>query len=277
MEISVVQDILFLKRVQVPVDVVGQHNGCLLSQRQRGQSSRQLRETLRVLSRTTRFHTECSMSDDISWEILQFLVKQREGNGRFRMRRDGPIALVIAHIAPVESRQAAVFICGHFQFLPAQSKRAVFDAIGVPAHDSPEVRMIGFCILQVVARVVIAYHYILFIAISIRHEHRRQSRTVGDQGCSDILRANLVGLKGVAHRIAASRGRCGRRCSDRALRLSQHGQSVQDGGKIGADVHSETKAHGDRNKDAAVQEQETRGESRGTEQPGNARFKKGRE
>lgn len=82
LEERVVQDGLVLERVQVPVDVVGQHDGCLVRQGQRRKSRRQLRETFRILSRATGFHAERSMGDDVSRETLKRMIQQTEGNSR---------------------------------------------------------------------------------------------------------------------------------------------------------------------------------------------------
>lgn len=120
------------------------------------------------------------------------------------MRRDRPIALVVAHETSVESVQA-ILVLGHFHLLPIYSEGTILDAIRVPTHDSTEIRMGGFSIIQVVARVIVAHHHILSVAIAIRHQHRGQPRAIRYQGCRNILRTDFVGLKQINLRAAPSR------------------------------------------------------------------------
>lgn len=132
--------------------------------------------------------------------------------------------------------------------------------------------MASLGVLQIVAGIIVAHDDILLISIAIRHKHRRQPRAVGDQSCGDVLCADRVGLEVISH------GGLG--TGALRLSLSQHGQSIQDSRKIRPDVHSDTKKHGNCEKDEAIQEQKPGREPRRAEQsdkdPGNARIKYGR-
>lgn len=194
---GVIQDIRGLEGIEVPVDVVREHDGSRLRQGKGDQFGGQLRETLWVLRSDSRVDTVHGVGDDVSGEVLPALIEESKGDGRLGVCCDSPVPLVVAHLASVESISAVVLILRHMVLIRADGERAVLDAIGVPTHNSTEEGVDCLCVIQVGLRIIVANDDILLLAIAIRDHQRYQPCSIWNQLGSDVFRADGVDLEGI--------------------------------------------------------------------------------
>lgn len=97
----------------------------------------------------------CRVGHDVSREPLKGLVEQGEGHGRCVGSHDGPIPLVIANVAAMQSITAHVVILRDLRGHALDGEGAILDAVGVPAHDWTEVGEDRLIIADKVGGVVI--------------------------------------------------------------------------------------------------------------------------
>ena len=204
---GVVKNVLLLEAIQVPVNVVGQHDWSFLGQGQRNQFCGELGQTLGVVRCTFVVDTEHGMSDHIAWEALLGFVHQGKGDGGLRMVRDSPIALVIANVASVEGVDA-ILTFRDIVLLPIKSESTILNTVGIAADNSTEEGVVCLSIVQILFGVIVAHGDILHVAISVRDQERSQSRPIGDQLGGDLARLNGVFLEVII--MAVSFGRAGR-------------------------------------------------------------------
>lgn len=203
---GIVQDGGVLERVEVPVDVVGKHDGGLLGQSHRHQLGGQLGQTLRVLRRLLGGDTVDGVGDHVTGEVLKALIEEGEGNGRVSVRSDRPIAHVVADKAAVEGVEPTVLVLRDVVLMAINGEGSVLDTVRVATHDSTEESAVGFAVVQVVLGVIVANDDILHFAITVWHQERSQTSTVRDQRGGDVIRFDRVGLEVVVAR-AGTRGR----------------------------------------------------------------------
>lgn len=192
---GVVQDSRVLERVQVPVEVVGQHDGGLLGQSQRDKLGGQLGQTLGVLCRLLGGDTEGGIGDHVAGEVLQALIQEAEGDGRVSVRGDRPIAHVIADRTAVEGVTTTVLVLRDVVSSAINGEGSVLNTVRVATDDSTEESAVGFTVVKIGFRVIVANDDILLVAITVWHQERSKTGTVRDQRGSDILRLDGVGLE----------------------------------------------------------------------------------
>lgn len=140
---GVVQNGGVLERVQVPVDVVGEHDRGLLGQGQRHKFGGQLGQTLGVLCRLLGGDTVGGMADHIAGEVLKALIQEGEGDGGVSVRRDSPIAHVVTDAAAMEGVEATVLILRNMVVFAINCESSVLDTVRVATHDRTEESAVG--------------------------------------------------------------------------------------------------------------------------------------
>ena len=111
---------------EVPVHVVGEHDGRGLVERDRHHAGGPL----------AGFDREGCVGHHAAGEALVGFVEEREGDAVGGVRDDGPVALVVAHCSTVQRVQPAVLVVRDVGGYSVDREGAVLDAVGVTAVKS---------------------------------------------------------------------------------------------------------------------------------------------
>lgn len=171
LQVRVVQHVGGLEGVQVPIYVIGQHDRGVLGQGDGDGLGGQLRPRLRAVGRPRRVHVEARVGDHFSGETFECLVVEGKRDRVRRVRRDGPVALVVSDITAVESLDVVLVLWDGIG-ATIQLKSAVLDPVGVAANHGPKVRVVIQGVLDVLARIVEANCDVLRQTVAVGHPDR---------------------------------------------------------------------------------------------------------
>lgn len=265
LEEGIVQNGGLLEGVQVPVDVVREHDRRLLGQGERDQLGSQLGETGRVLWSAGGVDAERGVGDHVSGETFQGLVEEGKRNCVLRGRSHGPIALVVANKSSVKGVRAVVLVRWNMIFLAIDPESAVLDSIGIATNDGTKVGVLAFSVLDVLMGVVVTDSNVLQVTIPVWDQQGDQTRSIGNEFCRDVLCADRVDLEGVDGSLSCRVG--GRTRWLSLCESRQHGERCW---QVLFDVHLQSQGDGDCHKDQAIYGEDTSGEQRAkaVDQPG---------
>lgn len=262
LESGVLQNVLFLEGIQVPVEVVSEHDRSLLGQSLGHNSRCQLRQTLGILRGDLVVDRESNSRNDVSWEVLEAFIKQGESDRGVRVRPNCPIARVVANEATVEGVLAVVLILGDVVGVAVDRERAVLDAVGIATHRRAKVGVVGLRVVQVLDRIIVAREDILDMAVAVIDQHRGQTRPVGN--CLD---GNALRRDGVAREAAILRA-VGRRRRGGCLR--QERQAGEGRREEGFEMHPEAEKSSDEEEHDTEDRQETGSKATEVAEPGSS-------
>lgn len=192
---------------QVPVDVVGKHDGRGVVDGNGDQTA----DEGRVVRERVGGDVE-----DVTWEAGLRVVVEGEGDAVAGHAGDGPVLLVVADEATVQGVNAAVFVLWNMRGHAVDFERAILDSghdrqlqhlrpealghspVRVATDDGAEVGVVRLSIRQVLGRVVVANNDVLVSAILILNIHVRNAGSIWDEGRVDPLRTQSVLLEWVA-------------------------------------------------------------------------------
>lgn len=204
---GVIEDGGLLEGIQVPVDVVCEHDGGLFGQRQRDNTRCQLRETLGVDGSPESVDGESDVVEHSAGEFLVSGIEKRECDTIVCRRSHSPIALIVTHDTTVEGISSTVLVRGDVRCLPINSERAILDTIGIATDYRTEEGVISFGVVHISLRVVITDDNVLDCAIAVGDIQCHKTRTVSDKGSSDVGRGDVVDLEGICSRIGVTQSR----------------------------------------------------------------------
>lgn len=164
------------KGAEVPVDVVGEHDGRGFVQRDGDEARSPCRAGGDGI---------CCVGDDVAGKPLEGLVEEGEGDGGGVGGDNGPVALVVANVPAVEGVVAHVVVLGDLRGCTLDSESAVLDTIGVAANNRAEVGMYCLIIAKVVGGIVVSQSYVLRVAVLVIDVEIGQASTIWDESSID--------------------------------------------------------------------------------------------
>lgn len=161
---------------KIPIDVIGEHDGRGFIKWD-GDNAR--------CPGWTGGNGVCGIGDYIAREAFEGTVEEREGYGGGVGRDDGPIALVIADLAAVESVVAHIVVFRDMGGYALDGKGAVFDTVGITADDRAEEGVYCLVVADVVGGIVVSEDDVLRGTTLVVDVEIGQTRTVWDKGRID--------------------------------------------------------------------------------------------
>lgn len=139
-------------------------------------------------------------------EILVSGIEQRKCDTVVRRCGHSPVALIVTHGTTVKGVGATVLVRGDLVCLPIDGERAILDTIGIATDHRTEVGVISFGVVQISVRVVITDDNILDCTIAVGDVQCHKTRTVSDEGSSDVGRGDVIDLERICSRVTTRLG-----------------------------------------------------------------------
>lgn len=165
-----------------------------------------MRETFGIGRSPESVNCESDVAEHGAGEIFVSGIEQRECDTVVRRCGHRPIALIVTHGTTMKGVGATVLVRGDLIGLPVDGKRAILDTIGIATDHRTEEGVVCFGVVHISLRVVVTDDNILDCAIAVGDVQCHETRTVSNEGSSDVGRGDVIDLERIRSRVTIRLG-----------------------------------------------------------------------